>query len=236
MSKFLFVADGSGVRCITAAFPWPFVFSLAPDGNRVIWFDDLSRERYDTVPTPADSCLRKMVVYSLDAGRSQKVAIPDDFHAAYNEYFVSFAPGGRIVIRGTSHGRGRCLCWSEKDGWRETTEKPADSIVSKDIRAWEEASPDNPLVEYGRDGWNARRTVWVRPDGSVLEITRDNSVLFFGVFYGALTPLGFWYPGYMDWVGNFGHGLKQTDNTDSQRKLDRLIKERSAASAGGAKK
>jgi hypothetical protein len=90
-------------------------------------------------------------------------------------------------------------------------------------------SEDVPIVEFGCDGINARRTVWVRPDGSDLEVLRQNNVPVQTAGYLALLPIFFWNPMY--WMGAFvpSSGLEAQDQTKANARLAELIARRRAA-------
>jgi hypothetical protein len=96
-------------------------------------------------------------------------------------------------------------------------------------------APSTSLVAFGPDGWNARRTVWVRPDGSVVEISRQNDVPVMAVATVALFPIGFWEPLYwgivFDLPREIGKATAPVDNSAAQRRLDQLVKERAGAKA-----
>lgn len=251
----LYVVDGNRTRRLGFTLGQLY---LSEDGDRLVWFDGLSEQhcsmvlyhphedRRDEVQLPGNERSRypdavmfgssgrlmlKFVVYpNPPPGSSVVPPTPPDLSAGVHE-----PPPAKPETR--------FYCWSAKTRWTRGDQPmkgfmpPAHTdgyygfmgIAPKRLDEPNDAR-EFPLVEFGADGWNARRTVWVRPNGSVLEISRQNDILGKALVNIAAFPLLFWDYWYLGALVNSPQeacsDLKVTDNSAAQAKLDRLVRER----------
>ena len=226
----LYVADSQGLRWVATS---PLSFHLSRSGDRLMWFEDWGAP----VPWPGT-----MAIHYVAERRTRRVKTPEltgvSLETRGESYF--FDPAGAVVVQVKCYQQGndpsarlvrlvKRFRWSPEDGWGDCAPPPAE---------WAPASRPPPtgqethLVELGPDGWNARRTVWVRPDGSTLEIARQNDLMPLMLIYVAAFPVYAWQPAYWGSMISNPQGLarelKPVDNTTAQARLARLIAERKA--------
>ncbi len=229
-----YVADAHGVRWIAAAYEsCSDKFQLSQSGDQIVWFED--NQSIYHYP-------RKMVVYRVADGSILRVKTPEPTRPVegYRDFEVYFDPSGGIVLKITywrldngspRHGVTEVMWhrWSPGGVWSETHQPPADWASALHPK---QTDVEIPLAQFGPDGWNARRTIWVRPDGSTLEVARQNDILPMWFLYPAMLPIECLSPYY--WYDVI-HGpqetierLQKVDNTAAQARLDQLIAERRA--------
>ena len=233
----IYVADNRSVRLVAfypSIYPSSSPISISPDGNRVVWFEDLKKDsgRFGT-----------MGMFDTRTSISQRVAIPSN--GGNLPLSVLFEPTSNVIL---SCNGGKILSWSNNAGWHELTELPKDAVPNERLTKGEIVPIDNadyagtepfsvrhsrpPLVEFACDGWNARRTVWVRPDGTVVELLRENDLPLRAAWTTIWTPLLFWSEDYWPIVREMiFEPLRQNEqNTNiAQKEVNQRAKVRSSS-------
>lgn len=122
------------------------------------------------------------------------------------------------------------LRWQPGREWLVELKRPDEKYraVLPPVDSADSKSQMNPIVEFGCDGWNARRTIWVRPDGSTMELLRQNDVLPRLSIIVPFMPVFFWNGYY--WFTFMGPccDIVIKDQTDPKARLKELIRERKA--------
>ena len=232
--RHLYVADARGLRWLAAHY---CEFYLDQAGDRVVWLEDWGSPE----PWPGT-----MAIHYVTDRRTRRVKIPQLTHVSSETggRGIYFDPGGGIVLKATRFWRSddqparyikeiKYLRWSAEGGWSERGRPPSKWVPAPN-QSLEDA--EVPLVEFGPDGWNARRTVWVRLDGSTLEIARQNDILPLSLLYVALFPV--YAPHAAYWGGlitnpqGIAKQLKPVDNSAAEARLKRLIAERQVPVGG----
>jgi hypothetical protein len=83
-----------------------------------------------------------------------------------------------------------------------------------------------PIVEFGCDGWNPRRTVWVRPDGNTVELLRQNDAPGRLLIMLPWMPLLFWNPMYWAYATRPALDAAATDQTQPKARVEELVRQR----------
>lgn len=183
--RLVYVANEAGVRCIGSgefalSYDGRYVLLLKPPlgdwsepeyekGNRVQLYDVQSRRRWHSklpIGIPADAVFGGDVEPSDDEGREA------------GPVRVFFDEGPTVTIGPVD---GAYWAWRPPASWKQA-ERPLTSPrpLPFPFRG-RFGRRSRSLVQLGSDGWNARRTVWVQPDGSTLELLRqDDAPLWVG--------------------------------------------------------
>jgi len=238
----IYVADASGVRWVGNS---RHGFSLSPSGDRIVWFDgwvDVSaRDPKQQVPWP-----RVMVVHYVATRKTIRVETPkvEDTGGAQFDPAASFDPGGDIILWSdgkpiTTPSPGPLtdfvyfLRWSPKSGWSVCERPPRDWFYA-DLVGYDDKN--SPLVMFRSDWLNARRTIWVRPDGSTLEVARQNDAIIGPLVWYATFPYYAAKPGYRFDLAKTPltagvEGDIALEKPAAEARLNRLIAERKAIAA-----
>jgi hypothetical protein len=109
----------------------------------------------------------------LRCAETKREAEPNPFRFLQETTEVFFGAGPTVTFGPIED---EYWCWSPQSGWHLTARPDAPGLdIAAQVRRG--VKQRRWLVQLGPDGWNARRTVWVRPDGSTLELLRQNTVL-----------------------------------------------------------
>jgi len=166
----------------------------------------------------------------------------------------AFLPSGGFVLRLTVGKRPTVSAdwqrmfwhvqWSPDDGWQSMRKRPAVQLIravkpryisSGDMFLGSEPGqpapvPKEPLVVFPCDGPNAQRTIWIRPDGSTLEISRQDDAP--GLFMLGVATLPVW-PVVSLWGGTLiawsAESTKAQDQTTAEYALATWVARRKAA-------
>jgi hypothetical protein len=196
----LYVADSRGVRSLRNAIN----YVLSPDGNWLVtsvkpdslwdrgeWFEDgdllllydVKNDRIYSTPIPSTGRLnpaRSATEVRLSATQPS-IGFAGDGLPRIGVSIICFGPGSQLTYGPVS---GFYWTWKPEDKsgvvWTKTPEaSPAAAIPPSGITVPFDSytqTIDKPdcIVAIPCDGWNAPTTVWIRPDGSTLELTRKN--------------------------------------------------------------
>jgi hypothetical protein len=66
--------------------------------------------------------------------------------------------------------------WRPNAEWTKATCPSDSSRAQMEVYKIHHGPLENPTVEFGSDGWNARRTIWVAPDGKTVELLRQDDI------------------------------------------------------------
>jgi hypothetical protein len=239
----VYVADSKGVRHVAQANR----YALSRSGRFVLsikataWIIQAG-----DVATLCDVGSGKQFSMTLpeapDAWKAKHPSGAHDWPETFGfEVFVEDAPAvvfglpaaeGKGTTDGALNSRMIYLRWQPGGDWTSVARPPA-SLAARMHKHNVSLGgrEDLPIVEFGCDGINARRTVWVRPDGSTLEVLRQNDVPVRTAEYVAALPIFFWNPMY--WAGAFqpARGLEAQDQTKPNARLAELVARRKAAAA-----
>lgn len=237
----VYVANDRGVRRVGEGD-----YVLSTDGTRFALFKRTSGD----VEWPGYWSGDELVLYHVPTGKCQRLLLPVDIprvaliwainrpvsvRAADREPSPLFPEGVGVFFEGESGVtlgplEGEYWRWSETAGWETAARPEAEKclIVSPEGRGQEQRPF---LVQLGPDGWNARRTVWIRPDGTSVELLRQNDVLpsvlgLAVVFPGYVLNPFWWYGWAQAW-----HQLERMDNDKTVADLERAIQARRDGSA-----
>lgn len=223
----VYVADDRGVRRLSEGD-----YVLSADGTRLALFKRISGDD----EWPGYWSGDKLELWHLTTGKCQRLRLPVDIprdalvrpadrpvsvDEADHEPSPLFPEGVGVFFEGQSAITlgplgGEYWHWSESVGWktcvRPSTEK---SLIVSPERRGQEQRPF--LIELGPDRWNARRTVWVRPDGTCVELLRQNDVLPNALGLAAVYPVYLLNP--TIWLFGWGHLLHQLERTDNDKTL-----------------
>ncbi len=134
-------------------------------------------------------------------------------------FHVDDTPAITIVLpEGVSRS---CIRWEPGGDWKDI-ESPADMRKTPFAEYGEKQSL---IVQFPRKGIDDKHTVWVRPDGKVVELLRNNE----GPLFVVLMPVAFWNPIY--WVDLALHfdTTAIVQDEDPNVRLAKLIAARKAA-------
>jgi hypothetical protein len=187
---------------------------------------------------PETDAGKPMILCDIRARRRYSTRLPRELTPKGSSYETVYFDDKLAVT--FEFGGGDCLSWSQSRGWEESRH-PLSRLkatgTDRDVSSFDEESAGHPsLVVLGPDGWNARRTVWIRPDGSTQEILRDNSVFTTVAALAVFSPVGLLTasPYYLlAWQGAFEPlSPRNGDQTpaDLQRKAEDVLTGRLAAS------
>lgn len=145
------VADRHGVRTVATGY-----------GHRV-----LSRDgRFLLFVRGGFDAGSELLLHDIAAKRSYHTRLPRSF--IVGRVGVLFGDGPSVIVCESEV----FLRWDPTGGW-QNIENPAGQLQIVPDSCSAEPLPPN-IVTLAPDGWNARRTVWIRPNGATLELVRQN--------------------------------------------------------------
>ena len=175
--ELVYVADSRGAAVIGQG-----AAMLSRDGRFLLLIDRRDRHRVGLDWDAGDP----VILYDVGLRKKYATALPRSMR--YGDRNVFFEDGPTVTL---TFGPDAYLAWSPKDRWRESW-RPS-GMPQWQFREMEEsrepAEEQGSIVTLGPDGWNARRTVWVRADGSVTELLRQNDRPWFYTSLILRTPL-----------------------------------------------
>jgi hypothetical protein len=226
----VYVADARGCRDVGKANH----FALSRNGNYVLAID--ARESWLSV---GDT----LTLYEVSTGRRFKTALPEVAKARDVEpdkwqwacrspdpevFIMEDEPG---VVFGLAVGKDAgppdpkrvYFRWRPDGGW-QTVERPPERLVVQ-LRQHFARIPIQllPIVEFGPDGLNARHAVWVRPDGSTVELLRNNDRVRDLAFLTAFLPTIFFNPYYLPSAGPVLQEFGTEDQARPKARLTELL-------------
>lgn len=247
-----FSADGTVVAFADAHYPAVYVaddrrvvkvgrgsFLLSADGSLLVLMDD------DGMPGQWEGfeCGAKLTLHHIASGKRLVTHIPFDLpgyllserqirpargngtERAHDMRFLSerfavfFEGGFQVTLGPVIEGY---WSWAPNVGWR-ISEQP--SVAGQYVEDWLEPAAD-VLIQRAPDGWNARRTVWIRPDGSTVELLRQNDVLPRMLGLGTLAPVQLLSPLWHFSIAQQVHELSPQDEDKSRAEYRRILARR----------
>ncbi|MCG3180737.1 MAG: hypothetical protein BIFFINMI_03100 [Phycisphaerae bacterium] len=163
----------------------------------------------------------RLILVDLRTGRQYRLSAPS---VGWIEW-IAAGPGLTVSLWVRNDRESPAWRWTTEQGWQQVEKVSGKLLAFADSRL-----SDSPLVTFPCDGWNARRTVWVRPDGWVQELLRQNDVWPKVVQAVVLTPVVIWNSFLFDVVwGMECDGLRAEDQSEAKHRLQKLIDQRKAA-------